>query len=68
MPSLITRKDERKDSKEIEKEERGLRLLSQTKRKRRKREREKEYFNGKEREKLNKIYYFFLALRYSAHL
>ena len=60
-PSSIMRKEERKDSEEIEKEETGLRLLSLTKREREKiekEEREKENILMEKREKLNKIYIY----------
>ena len=67
-PSSITRKEEKKDGEEVEKEERGWDCLRRKEREGRERGGEKEYFNEKRKQKLNKIYYFFLALCYSAHL
>ena len=50
-PSPITQKERRNDIEEIEKEERGLRLLSLMKRKKRKRAREKNNILMEKREK-----------------
>ena len=68
------RKEERKDSEEIEKEETGLRLLSLTKREREKiekEEREKENILMEKREKLNKKYiyiYIYISFGATVHL
>ena len=68
------RKEERKDSEEIEKEETGLRLLSLTKREREKiekEEREKDNILMEKREKLNKIYiyiYIYISFGATVHL